>query len=78
MLSGTLYGADRVRLGDDEQSGRVRRHGEHEQGRARNRWLPGVGPVVTVTVADRGDPLAQIRSETVWHQHGLAPSAAGT
>lgn len=73
-----MYGADRVTVGGDEQTGRVRRHGEHEQDPARNRRLPGVGPVVTVTVAGRVDALAQIPAETVWHQHELTPSAAGT
>jgi hypothetical protein len=53
VLSGTRYGGHRVTVGEDERSGRVRRHGEHEQGPSRHRRLPGIGPVVTVTVADR-------------------------
>jgi hypothetical protein len=60
LLSGTRYGGRRVTVGEDEQSGRVRRHDDDERGPSRNRRLPGVGPVVTVTVASRGDPLAQM------------------
>jgi hypothetical protein len=77
-LGGTGYGVRRVTVGEDEQWGRVRRHGEHEQGPSTNRRLPGVVSVVMVTVADKGDPLAQIRFQTVWHQHDLAPSPART
>jgi hypothetical protein len=54
VLSGTRYGAHRVTVGEDEQSGRVRRHGEHEQALSRNRRLPGAASVVMVTVAGRG------------------------
>jgi hypothetical protein len=57
-LSGTRYGAGRVTVGEDEQSGRVRRNGEHERRLPRKGWLPGVGLVVTVTVAGGGDRLA--------------------
>ena len=78
MLSGTRYGVRRVTVGEDERSGRVRRHDDDERGPSRIRRLPGAGPVVTVTAAGRGVPLAQIRFETVWHQHDLAPSAAMT
>ena len=61
-------------------SGRVvcGRHDDDKRGPSRIRRLPGAGPVVTVTAAGRGVPLAQIRFETVWHQHDLAPSAAMT
>jgi hypothetical protein len=31
-LNGTQYGVRRVTVGEDEKCGRVRRHGEHDQG----------------------------------------------
>jgi len=51
-------------VGEDEKCGRVRRHGEHDQGPPRIGRLPGVGSVLTVTVADGGDQLAQSRFRT--------------
>jgi hypothetical protein len=78
LLSGTLYGAGRVTVGEDGQPSRVRRHGEHERGLPRNGRLPDIRPVLTVTVTEAGDRLAQSRFQTVRHQHDLAPSAAGT
>jgi hypothetical protein len=78
VLNGTRYGVRRVTVGEDEKCGRVRRHGEHDQGPPRNGRLPGVGSVLTVTVADGGDQLAQSRFRTVCYQHDLAPSPART
>jgi hypothetical protein len=65
-------------VGEDEKCGRVRRHGEHDQGPPTNGRLPGVGSVFTVTVADGGDQLAQSRFRTIWYQHDLAPSPVRT
>jgi len=76
VLYGTRYGVRRVTVGEDEKCGRVRRHGEHDQRPPRNGRLPGVGSVLTVTVADGGDQLAQSRFRTVCYQHDLAPSPA--
>ena len=78
VLNGTQYGVRRVTVGEDEKCGRVRRHGEHDQGPPRNGRLQGVGSVLTVTVADGGDQLAQSRFRTVCYQHDLAPSPART
>jgi hypothetical protein len=78
LLSGIRYAVRRVAVGEDGHSGRVRRHGEHEQGLPRNGRLPSVRSVLTVTVAGGGDPLAHSRFRTVWYQHDLAPSAART
>ncbi len=54
LLSGIRYGVRRVAVGEDGHSGRVRRHGEHEQGLPRNGRLPSVRSVLTVTVAGGG------------------------
>jgi len=59
LLNGTQYGVRRVTVGEDEKGGRVRRHGEHDHAPPRNGRLPGVGSVLTVTVAGGGDQLAQ-------------------
>ena len=74
LLSGTRYGVRSVTVGEDKQSGRVRRHGEHDQRPPRNARLTGGGSVITVTVAGGGDPLSHSRFRTVWYQHDLAPS----
>jgi hypothetical protein len=47
-------------------------------GVAEERAVARCRSVLTVTVADGGDQLAQSRFQTVGHQHDLAPSAAGT
>jgi len=78
LLNGTRYGAHRVTVGEDEKWVRVRRHDDHDQGLPRNGRLPRVGSVFTVTVADRGDQLAQSRFRTVGYQHDLTPSPART
>ena len=78
VLNGTRYGDHSVTVGEDEKCGRVRRHGEHDQGQPRNGRIPGAGSVFTVTVAGRGDQLAQSRFRTVCYQHELAPSPART
>jgi hypothetical protein len=67
VLSGTRYGVRRVIAGEDERSGRVRPHGEHERRLPRNGRLGGVGSVLTVTVADGGNRLAHGRFQIVWH-----------
>ena len=69
VLDGVRYGVRRVTVGEDEQSGRVRRHGEHEQVASKTRRLRGVASVVMVTVASRED---------LWRKSDSKPSGANT